>query len=307
MQRWNYLVAAIGVLSSGCQTNFTTVTYNTALLPQALSSLDVDKNAPIIAEKLREISHDQEKKHIVFAQEVFDQEYDQVLEKRADFPYETPRPEKPLMLGDGLKAFSDFEVISVIRKPWRHCQGYLEDYNDCLTPKGAAYYTIRLNNVDLVGVNVHFDAGDSPQDEEARILQLQQFIGDFNQIVGNRAAFVIGDFNTANEIPLGIMKMGTGLQDVCDLIACPEEGIDRVYFKNTPLVTLTPTSYSIDAALFTDEKSKPLSDHLPVVVDWNIKIGPPSLYPLIDHFSKPDEKEEEPKKKKGLEDLLNHK
>ncbi|OFZ65423.1 MAG: hypothetical protein A3D92_05605 [Bacteroidetes bacterium RIFCSPHIGHO2_02_FULL_44_7] len=259
-----------------------------------------------MAEKLQELSRDEETKHIVLAQEVFAKEYDAMLEGAAEFPYETARPEKPYMLGDGLKMFSDFEITGLVRKPWKYCNGRLEDGSDCLTAKGAAYFTVRIEGIELVGVDVHFDSGKSVKDEEAKTLQMQQFIGDFNDIVRDRPAIVTGDFNTINGVPLGIMKLGTGLQDVCGVLTCPDQRIDRVYFKNTPWVTLTPKSYTLDTAIFVDEDGEPLSDHLPIFVDWNIKIGPQHLHPLIDHFSQREENEEEPQQQKGLEGLLAH-
>lgn len=286
------IVLSAGLLSLGCQRELTTITYNTALLPEIISPLDTEENAPLIAGKLRELSQDPEKDYLVFAQEVFDPGYDQILSENSGFPYHTSRPEKTHALGDGLKMFSDFEITNVVRKPWKHCYGKFSDGSDCLTSKGSIYSVIKLEGIEFIAVDVHFDSGDSLGDIEARNRQIRQFIEEFNIIVKNRAVIVAGDFNTIDNVPLGIMKTWTGLQDVCDVLSCPAETIDRVYFKNNRFVTFTPTSYSVSTELFVSEQGKALSDHLPVAVDWKIEIGPPGISSLAKSSTKNTEDDE---------------
>ncbi len=257
----------------GCQNEFTVMTYNIAALPQGISASNPEKNVPLISQKLGELSRNEEKE-IVLVQEDFS--YHGELNKNAGYPYKTEPPEHYESLGDGLNAFSDFEITDPVRQAWRDCNGYFEDGSDCLTPKGFTIgeYEI-VSGVKIEVYNLHMDSGDSPNDEYARELQIEQFIETFNLRSSRKAAIVAGDYNTAGNL-LYRLKSATGLVDSCDVLSCSDpDSIDRILFKNNEYVTLIPLEHRIDAEFFVDENGEPLSDHLPVSVKFKVVAGPP--------------------------------
>lgn len=258
---------------TGCQNEFTVTTYNIAALPQGISASNPEKNVPLISKKLGELSRNEEKE-IILVQEDFS--YHQELTKNTGYPYKTEPPEEYESLGDGLNAFSDFEITNHIRQGWRNCNGHFEDGSDCLTPKGfsvAEYEVVSGVKIDMY--NLHMDSGDSLEDEDARKLQTEQFIETFNFRSQGKAAIVAGDYNTSGYL-LFRLKSATGLTDSCDVLACSDpNSIDRILFKNNEYVTLTPLEHRVDSGFFVDENGEPLSDHLPVSVKFKIVAGPP--------------------------------
>jgi len=267
-------LAFIAALSAGCQNEFTVTTYNIAALPQGISPSNPEKNVPIISKKLGELSSNEEKE-IILIQEDFS--YHEELSKNAGYPYKTELPEHYESLGDGLNAFSDFEITGHVRQAWRDCNGYFEEGSDCLTPKGFSVGEYKIvSGVNIDGYNIHMDSGDSEGDERTRELQIEQLIETFNIRSSRKAVIVAGDFNTAEGNLLYRLKSATGLIDSCDILACPNsDSIDRILFKNNEYVTLTPIEYRVDDKYFVDEEGKTLSDHLPVSVKFTVLAGPP--------------------------------
>jgi hypothetical protein len=84
---------------------------------------------------------------------------------------------------------------------------------------------------------------------------------------------VAGDSNLEpSEAPvLRTFLARSQLLDVCQKVGCPDPWcIDRVLYRNSPALNITPRSWRTDAS-FVDRAGVPLSDHLPVSVtfDWN--------------------------------------
>ena len=63
-----------------------------------------------------------------------------------------------------------------------------------------------------------------------------------------------------------------GLTEVCGELDCPKPWlIDRVLYRGSAFVTLEPLRWQVPGG-FVDEQGDPLSDHLPVVVTFEVSL-----------------------------------
>lgn len=90
-----------------------------------------------------------------------------------------------------------------------------------------------------------------------------------------RAILFLGDTNLKEQRPNDKKALDTWLQtiqlkDSCEAVQCPKKGrIDRIFFRSSKQLILEPKTWSIPKE-FIDKKGVPLSDHDPIVVqfDW---------------------------------------
>jgi endonuclease/exonuclease/phosphatase family metal-dependent hydrolase len=198
--------------------------------------------------------------------------YPQALRERLRLPYaSTPfeRGER-LDFGDGLSEFAKLPLTETKRASWRACHGYTDSYFDCLTPKGFRKSRFQLETGVTVDVyNLHLDAGRSSGDRAARAAQLRQLARAIRDESDGRPLIVAGDFNLGRSEHgvFAAFENETGLRDSCTALGCPEPGrIDRVLVRSTSTVRLVPLSWRTERR-FVDSAGRPLSDHLPVVVE----------------------------------------
>jgi len=247
------------------QEDFLTLTYNVAGLPEPLSSSQPSVNIPQISPLLN--SYD-----LVLVQEDF--WYHNELTAQAEHPYQSePMWEQPdwLHMGDGLNRFSVFPLGALTRITWIECSGFLNCSSDCLTTKGFSVSEIELADGISVDVyNLHMDAGSCEGDIVARRVQTEQLVDEINIRSSGKAVIVAGDtnlkFSRADDmVSLDFLLLETGLQDACRFLECGNEIIDRIMFRSSDLVSLTPLSWELPPE-FIDAEGNDLSDHIPVSV-----------------------------------------
>ncbi len=257
---------------SGAQKGFfSLMSYNIAGLPWVVSSSDPVENTPHIGPLLNDFD-------IVLLQEDF--WYHELLLPGIHLPHRTmPQDADPSVfdLHDGLNRFSEFSFEHFSRTMWKECYGYLTDSCDCLARKGFTSALMHLDKgVDILVYNVHFDAGESEGDVEARRKQFLQLEKDINANVGDYALVVAGDVNIVVEDQRDIDNYQAfldrmGLQDTCakvDSLIC-KALFDRVLIKASSALDLSLHSFELPRQ-FVDKTNIGLSDHLPisVVLDW---------------------------------------
>ncbi len=144
-----------------------------------------------------------------------------------------PRRGEMFRLGDGLARFSKHQLGAVEHVPWTTAHGWFSHYNDRLAWKGFAVGRMSTGPSDFIWVyNVHFDAGGSRGDREAREAQREQLIADILERTSPSDAMIVaGDFNTGAN-GLADLRGRTGLED------SGAGGIDRVLFRSGPGISL---------------------------------------------------------------------
>ena len=250
------------------QEDFLTLTYNVAGLPEPLSSSQPLVNTPQISPLLN--SYD-----LVLVQEDF--WYHEELTADAEHPYESePMWEEPDLrhMGDGLNRFSAFALGALTRITWIECSGFLNCSNDCLTTKGFSVSEVELADGIAVDVyNLHMDAGSCDGDVAARRVQTEQLVEEINTRSSGKAVIVAGDTNLKVSRPddvvsLDFLLLETGLYDACRFLECGNEMIDRIMFRSSDSVSLTPLSWELPPE-FVDAEGIDLSDHVPVAVRFS--------------------------------------
>jgi hypothetical protein len=246
---------------------FTILSYNVAGLPQGISSSNPLINMPQIGQKLNLFD-------IALVQEDFSYHYN--LRYGDGHPYESVFDSFHGTVGDGLNSFSYCSFANLQRVTWEACHGVLGYANDCLTPKGFMFARYEISGGVFVDIyDLHMDAGSADGDNEARKVQVEQLIEKINTFSAGQAVIVCGDFNmsysNANEnINLTRLISSTGLYDARMELGIPGDRIDKVLFRSSNTVLLTPIASSDETETFVDSKGKPLSDHdaLSVLFRW---------------------------------------
>ncbi len=237
---------------------FRVLTYNVAGLPQGISGSDPLVNTPLISPKLNPFD-------LVLVQEDFT--YHDALVALSTHPHRSTPMAASSDLGDGLNTLSRFPFSSHSRTKWAKCNGIIDSSNDCLTPKGFARFVVDLGGGRSVDVyNMHFDAGRGQGDVAAREAQVDQLVAAIAQQSAGKAVIVAGDTNmkATDEATLQKLLTGASLECTCRALKCAEpERIDRIAFRSSPTVTLTPKSHAVEAS-FVGPSGNPLSDHDPV-------------------------------------------
>jgi endonuclease/exonuclease/phosphatase family metal-dependent hydrolase len=239
------------------------ITYNVAGLPEGISRSRPIANLPRIGELLNRYD-------LAVVQEDF--AYPTALRQNLRLPFGSApfvRGER-LDFGDGLSQFTRLPLLETERTPWSRCNGITEAYFDCLTPKGFMRARVELLPGTPVDVyDLHMDAGWAAGDREARAAQLEQLARAIQESSAGHAVIVAGDFNLtrSERALLRQFEERTQLRDACFALRCPEpERIDRVLFRGSSKLALKAERWRAERS-FVDDKGRPLSDHLPVVVE----------------------------------------
>ncbi|HEY0464520.1 MAG TPA: endonuclease/exonuclease/phosphatase family protein [Polyangiaceae bacterium] len=256
---WSWVAgAAVGHLK--------VLTYNIAGLPDGFMTAHPSANMSRIGSLLSHYD-------LALIQEDF--AYGTLLRQSVKLPFQSPAFVRAgrLHFGDGLSQFAAHEFTALQREPWRACHGVVDSYFDCLTPKGFSSSRQQLAaGVEIDVFNVHLDAGSSSADQQAREAQVAQLMEAIEQRSAGRPILLAGDTNLRSQRGLlARFERASGLVDVCEALHCPGGRlIDRVFFRSTPGLTISPRKWSIDRR-FVDAKGQPLSDHLAVAVelDWH--------------------------------------
>jgi hypothetical protein len=244
------------------------LTYNVAGLPDGISGSMPIEYIPQISPLLNQYE-------LALVQEDF--AYHPELAADAEHPYQSePHPDLDppnYVFGDGLNEFSQYPFDPPDRVAWALCNGQLDMGSDCLTDKGfyRAVHTLS-EGIEVDVYNLHMDAGGSPEDIAARDAQVAQLVAYILMHSLDRAVIVAGDTNMdeEDEASLQALLAAAGLTDVCRALDCGEEyRIDRVLYRSSTRIELTPMAWAIDAT-FVDSLGNDLSDHeaLGVVIGW---------------------------------------
>ena len=239
------------------------LTYNIAGLPDGFMTAHPSMNMSRIGALLG--SYD-----LALIQEDF--AFGSALRESVRLPFQSPAFVRAgrLHFGDGLSQFSVQPFTALEREPWRECHGVLDSYFDCLTPKGFTSARQRLTEgVQIDVYNVHFDAGSSRFDQQAREAQVEQLLEAIIQRSPGRAMVLAGDTNIGSDPALlARLKRTAGLVDACEALHCPDpRRIDRIFYRSSPGLTIRARKWSIDRR-FVDANGQSLSDHLAVAVDF---------------------------------------
>lgn len=210
-------------------------------------------------------------------------------------------PGEPLPgLGDGLNRMSDSPFSGHTRITWDQCNGITTNGSDCLAPKGFSVAQHELAPGVFVDVyNWHADAKSDPPDQEARRSQVRQLYAYMQTHSAGNAVLLLGDTNsryTRDGDILPELLAQTALTDVWvelrragvapgvgpKLDTCLEDGqsggdceqIDKIFYRSSASLELTPLAYSVEDALFTDAMGVPLSDHDPVTALFSFEVVP---------------------------------
>jgi hypothetical protein len=243
--------------------------YNVAGLPPILSGHDPEANIPQISPLLNPYD-------LVLVQEDFF--YHDLLTAEITHPHRSkPMLAEPTLteLGDGLNRFSRMRFDPVVRETWQRCNGSVDCSSDCMTDKGFSVARVYLaRGVSLNVYNLHMDAGNCDGDFETREAQRQQLVADLATRTPDQAVIIAGDTNLKNwknpqdQVMLDQLLLETGVAIACNVLACTDGKHDRIMFRSSTDLKLTPTSWS-NPAEFVNPEGFNLSDHKPVLVEFS--------------------------------------
>ena len=257
--------------------------YNVAGLPQIFSSSNPELYTSKISQLLNEYS-------IIHVQEDFC--YHDSLLLFDNHPYRTVNtgcvPD-----GDGLNTLSCFALSNVSRYAWNDCTGA-----DCLTPKGFYFSQIELltgQRVDFY--NVHCNAGGSEDSKEARRKNIAQVCNHIAQRSEFNPIIIMGDFNSRytregdtirafldlglKDLWIELVRNGDvpaeapdPLKDCDDRTSASCERVDKIFYRSTDAVLITPTHFQVDDPRFyyQGNDTLPLSDHWPMFANFTIEL-----------------------------------
>ena len=293
------LVQLVGA-SSAIAAPFTVMTYNMRGLPaEILPGVPGNPDSPVaVPQIVSALAANIDDFDVVAIQEAFDPTYySSVAATGSNAPPFDP-PVAPAVGGSGLIRLSQDPYTDFARETWTECG---PNRQDCFANKGfsVARHTVLGETLDIY--NLHMDAGQLTEDFDARAAQLAQLAAGIDAFSDGNAVIVLGDFNSlfsrANDsLPSfmtstaladtwsvlinggvtpapGSMPLPGCLNDAeLDGVGC--ERIDKVLFRGSATLSLTPTDYLVPDDLFDDAMGDQLTDHRPVVVTFDAQVVP---------------------------------
>jgi endonuclease/exonuclease/phosphatase family metal-dependent hydrolase len=191
-----------------------------------------------------------------------------------DEPLEAAR-----VYGSGLSLLSDYPVSSVQNTHYTDCSGLLDGSSDCLASKGFQRVRLQLGAAQIDVYNTHLEAGGGDEDNAARTAQVSQLIDALGTDSADRAVIFTGDFNLRPSDPTDLPELERlqsegGLSDVCTALDCSEpDHIDRIFFRSSETVQLSPVSWANLSEQFSDDALVNLSDHPPISAELSWKLA----------------------------------
>lgn len=266
--------------------SFLALTYNVAGLPEGLSSSQPQRFMPLIGPLLNRYD-------LVLLQETWLtpdpnpfqgllRGYHEILIASSQHPYKSEPAPQPFgavrsrptaLLSDGLNLFARAAFMATERVAWPRC---VATEADCLAMKGFSMSPVTLADGVVVHVyNLHAEAGNSAQDDQARndgLQLLQTFIEENSKA---EALIIAGDFNlrTDTEPANGqftSFAAASGLTDACTELSCERPGsIDKLLYRSNARVQLQAESWRVEHDVFVSDTGEKLSDHDPISVKIN--------------------------------------
>ena len=194
-------------------------------------------------------------------------------------------------LGDGLAVFSKLPVYNVKHTKWNTSYGILSAGTDRLAQKGILSSVIEISNGVYIDFYVlHADAANDIKSAEARADNYRQLADMINSRAYDRAAIVVGDFNTTfdrNQVddlynnlvkPAGLSDSWAELYNNGDCSYDNGAGwnptlyelYDKIMFKSGGGVELN--AGTLQYIQFTDAQGKTYTDHISAKACINYKI-----------------------------------
>jgi hypothetical protein len=260
--------------------SFSTLTYNVAGLLEPISSSSPSIYTPVISCLIRDYD-------IAQVQEDFN--YHAALYDTCDNHLYRSSTSGGMGIGSGLNQLSNFPYMDWERVTWTNRSG-----SDALTPKGFTMARTRIAEgvyVDFYNLHAQSETTDTAlANSRSDILQLLAYI-EANS-AGN-AVIVMGDTNTRytrsgqnikellihgfTDVWIQLMRGGNVPEFSANaLTSCgnPTSGdcevVDKVLYRSSRYITLTPVEYLIENEKFIYTDGSDLSDHWPLKVSWNI-------------------------------------
>ncbi len=199
------LLAAAPVALADEAIEFSVVSYNTHGLPAWIARDDPETRLPQISPLLNRYD-------VALIQE--DWEYHELLTREARHQIvERGGAARPGWLrlfglgnGSGLTSLVQRpgkDLLDTTREFLGACAGWLSRANDCWASKGFLRLRLRFSNGKAVDLyNVHLDAGGSPEDREARTIQLETLRLRIAELTRDGAFVIGGDFNLHRDRPV---------------------------------------------------------------------------------------------------------
>ncbi len=253
--------------------SFQAVTYNIAGLPDMISGSNPSRNTRVIGRLLN--AYD-----LVLVQEDFF--YHDELLSTSRHPFRSEPHAGNVLIGDGLSQLSVFPFSRLHREAWNDCNGYISAAMDCWASKGFSFSRVSVApGIEIDVYNLHFDAGDGPQDVAVRRSNINQILARLEVTSKGRAVIVGGDTNletgeVADEMLLESFRRRGGFRIACRAVKCGNERKDRFLFRSGESVELKVFGWSSPAA-FIDDKGHALSDHVPIVVHYQWRVTPRTI------------------------------
>lgn len=172
--------------------------------------------------------------------------------------------------GSGLTFLSSLprkRIRRIENIPYGVCSGWLGNANDCLATKGFQHARVETSaGLAVHIVNTHLDAGDAPEDREARRQQLSILREHLEESANGEALVVAGDLNldAANPNDVRVLEWFASALELTDSGAraaagSPWEILDYFYYRSGSQTALRV----LEAGEATEFKraGAPLSDH----------------------------------------------
>lgn len=264
--------------------SFTTLTYNVAGLLEPISSSKPSLYTPVISCLIRDYD-------IVQVQEDFN--YHAALYDTCDNHAYRSSTSGGMGFGSGLNQLSNFPYMDWERVTWTNRSG-----SDALTPKGFTLARTRMAEgvyIDFYNLHAQSETNDTAlANSRSDVLQLLAYI-EANS-AGN-AVIIMGDTNIRyTRSGQNIRELlNRGFSDAWIQLtrngAVPEIGsaaltscgnpssadcevVDKVLYRSSRYITVTPTEYSLENRKFVYADGSDLSDHWPLKVSWNFTTAP---------------------------------
>lgn len=255
---------------------------------------------------------------VLALQEAFDPSYFAIL-TAPPYAFESPAPRTPTpppapppYVGNGLTLLSDPGVANYAVTRWSNCFGTTtSDGGDCLAEKGFSFARITLSaGIDVDFYNLHADAGQDTSSQAARRANITQLITAINANSVGRAVIVVGDTNSyytrdtdnikdllvAGFTDTWVWLVNGGVVPITGALnnsGCPPpEGSgnagsgpncelkDKIFFRSGTTVQIAAVDYDV-LTNFVDNLGAPLSDHLPVLAQFDVSLVPEPALGLL--------------------------